>query len=138
MGLTVRFQGDVTQAGGHRRRLRRAWGPARALPGRGIRPLDSKAVALLRDGVCPRRSVADGVPGMGPWTYTHKTVLRISAVALAALIFVFWGQPTARVVIGITIGLLVVLGLIELIGRPPTQPKPKTAAPPGGLHAEHQ
>jgi hypothetical protein len=72
---------------------------------------------------------------VGPWTYTHKSALRISAVALAALIFVFWGQPTASVVIGITIMLLVVLGLIELIGRPPTQP---TAAAPGGLHAEHR
>jgi hypothetical protein len=60
---------------------------------------------------------------VGPWTYTHKTALRISAVALAALIFVFWGRPTALVVIGITIVLLVVLGLIELIGRPVSQPK---------------
>jgi hypothetical protein len=60
---------------------------------------------------------------VGTWTYTHKTALRISAVALAALIFVFWGRPTALVVIGITIVLLVVLGLIELIGRPASQPK---------------
>jgi hypothetical protein len=60
---------------------------------------------------------------VGPWTYTHKTALRVSAVALAALIFVFWGRPTAVVVIVITIVLLVVLGLIELIGRPPTQPQ---------------
>jgi hypothetical protein len=60
---------------------------------------------------------------VGRWTYTHKTALRISAVALAALIFVFWGRPTALVVIGITIVLLVVLGLIELIGRPVSQPK---------------
>jgi hypothetical protein len=73
---------------------------------------------------------------VGTWTYTHKTALRIAAVALAALIFVFWGEPTAGVVIGITIGLLVVLGLIELIGRPPTQPK--TAAPRGSLNAEHR
>jgi hypothetical protein len=60
---------------------------------------------------------------VGTWTYMHKTALRISAVALAALIFVFWGRPTALVVIGITIVLLVVLGLIELIGRPASQPK---------------
>jgi hypothetical protein len=32
--------------------------------------------------------------------------------------------------------LLVVLGLIELIGRPPTQPT--TAAPPASLRAEHR
>ena len=64
---------------------------------------------------------------VGTFTYAHKTALRISAVALAALIFVFWGHPTALVVILITILLLAVLGLIELIGRPPTQPQ--TAAP---------
>jgi hypothetical protein len=55
---------------------------------------------------------------VGAWTYVHRTGLRIGAVALAALIFVFWGRPTALGVIVITILLLVVLGLIELIGRP--------------------
>ncbi len=63
----------------------------------------------------------------GAWTYTHRHALRIGAVALAALIFVFWGQPTAAVTIVIAVLLLVVLGLIELIGRPPPQPAP---APP--------
>jgi hypothetical protein len=57
------------------------------------------------------------------WTYAHRTALRIGAVALAALIFVFWGRPTAAVVIVIAVLLLVVLGLIEVIGRPPAQPE---------------
>ena len=65
------------------------------------------------------------------WTYAHRTVLRIGAVALAALIFVFWGQPTAAVVVAIAILLLVVLGLIELIGRPPAPPSPAPSAPDG-------
>jgi hypothetical protein len=57
---------------------------------------------------------------VGTWTYAHRKGLRISAVALAALLFVFWGRPTAVVVVVIAILLLVVLGLIELIGsRPP-------------------
>jgi hypothetical protein len=60
---------------------------------------------------------------VGTWTYTHRRALRISAVALAALVFVFWGQPTAAVVIVIAVLLLVVLGLIELIGSPPAQPE---------------
>jgi hypothetical protein len=60
---------------------------------------------------------------VGTWTYAHRKGLRISAVALAALLFVFWGRPTAVVVVVIAILLLVVLGLIELIGsRPPPQP----------------
>jgi hypothetical protein len=72
-----------------------------------------------------RRGVSTGP--VGQWTYRHRRGLRIGAVALFALIFVFWGQPTALVVILLVILLLVVLGLIELIGRPPAEPK--TAAP---------
>jgi hypothetical protein len=63
---------------------------------------------------------------VGRWTYAHRTGLRIGATVLAALIFVFWGRPTAGVVIGIVVVLLVVLGLIELIGRPP-EPHPAAA-----------
>jgi hypothetical protein len=54
----------------------------------------------------------------GRWTYAHRTGLRVCAAALAALVFVFWGRPTAAVVIGLAVVLLLVLGLIELIGRP--------------------
>jgi hypothetical protein len=64
----------------------------------------------------------------GAWTYAHRHALRIGAVALAALIFVFWGQPTAAVTIVIAVLLLVALGLIELIGRPPPKPAPTPPA----------
>jgi hypothetical protein len=66
---------------------------------------------------------------VGRWTYAHRRGLRVGAVALAGVIFVFWGQPTADVVIVIAVLLLVVLGLIELIGRPPA-PSP-AGTPPG-------
>ena len=56
---------------------------------------------------------------VGTWTYAHRKGLRISVVTLAALLLVFWGRPTALVVILIAVLLLVALGLIELIGRPP-------------------
>jgi hypothetical protein len=71
-----------------------------------------------------RRGVSTGP--VGTWTYTHRTGLRIGVLALFALIFVFWGQPTAPVVIVLAVLLLVVLGLIELIGRPPAK-QPQTA-----------
>ena len=58
---------------------------------------------------------------VGRWTYAHRKGLRIGAVSLAALLFVFWGRPTGLVVILIAVLLLVVLGLIELIGRPPAR-----------------
>jgi hypothetical protein len=60
---------------------------------------------------------------VGTWTYAHRKGLRIGALALFALIFVFWGQPTGLVVIVLAVLLLVVLGLIELIGRPAKQPQ---------------
>ena len=53
---------------------------------------------------------------VGSWTFQHKTLLRVAAVGVAALIFVFWGQPTLAVAIWIVVLLLVALGLIELIG----------------------
>ncbi len=60
---------------------------------------------------------------VGTWTYTHRRGLRISAVALAALPVVFWGQPSVPLLIVVAVLLLVVLGLIEMLGsRPPAQP----------------
>ena len=59
---------------------------------------------------------------VGDWTATHKTVLRVGCVAVAALIFVFVGQPTVGLVILLVVLLLVALGVIELLaGRPPEQ-----------------
>jgi hypothetical protein len=55
---------------------------------------------------------------VGEWTYAHRRALRIGATSIAVLVFVFWGRPTASVVIVIAVLLVVVLGLIELIGRP--------------------
>ena len=68
-----------------------------------------------------RRGVSTGP--VGQWTYLHRRGLRIGAVALAALIFISWGEPTVLFVIVLVILLVIVLGLIELIGRPPAQPE---------------
>jgi hypothetical protein len=59
---------------------------------------------------------------VGRWTYAHRAALRIGAVVVAVLIFVFWGRPTPAVVIVLAALLLLVLGLIELIGKPPPEP----------------
>ncbi|MBO0815793.1 MAG: hypothetical protein J2P30_11730 [Actinobacteria bacterium] len=74
-----------------------------------------------------RRGVSTGPAGR--WTYAHRHALRICAVGLAAVIFVFQGRPSAASIIVLVIILLLVLGLIELIGRPPA--KPEVAGQPG-------
>jgi hypothetical protein len=82
--------------------------------------------SLLKSGLSRIRNYGEtrGVSTgpFGEWTYAHRHVLRIGAVALFALIFVFWGDPTGLVVIVLVIFLLLVIGLIELIGRPPAKP----------------
>jgi len=79
-----------------------------------------KAFAWIRSSG-ERRGLSTGPAGR--WTYAHRHALRICAVGLAAIIFVFQGRPTAASVIVLVIVLLVVLGLIELIGRPPAKPE---------------
>jgi hypothetical protein len=58
---------------------------------------------------------------VGTWVYAHKRALRVGAVILAALALVFWGRPTGKVVLGLTLALLVVLAIIEFLGRRPAQ-----------------
>jgi hypothetical protein len=77
---------------------------------------------------------------VGAWVYANKRALRIGAVTLAALVLVFWGRPTGKVVLGLTLALLVVLAIIEFLGRRPgpaaveTAPAgpPLNAPPPPG------
>jgi len=56
---------------------------------------------------------------VGTWVGAHKRALRIGAVAAASLALVFWGRPTGKVVIGLTLALLAALAIIEFLGRPP-------------------
>jgi hypothetical protein len=71
---------------------------------------------------------------VGAWVYGRKRALRIGAVTLAALVLVFWGRPTGKVVLGLTVALLVVLALIEFLGRRPG-PGAVEAAPAAPLSA---
>jgi hypothetical protein len=56
---------------------------------------------------------------VGAWVYANKKVLRIGAVALAALALVFWGQPTGKTVLLLAVLLLVALALVEFLAQPP-------------------
>ncbi|CCH88244.1 putative Integral membrane permease [Modestobacter italicus] len=87
-----------------------------------------------------RRSVArrlhetrGGPAADGPvatWVRAHVRGLRIGAVAVAVLVFVFLTQPSGIAVLVIATGLLVVLAVIEFLGRPATAPPvPADAVP---------
>jgi hypothetical protein len=115
-------------------RLRAAGAGARAgrrtgsVPGRFL--ADRRRRASSGDGPTgphPRRQVGDrtsGHLGSGP-----VKGLRIGAVALAALLFVFLPQPTGAAILFIAVGLLVVLVGIEFLTRPgPTPITPPTSA----------
>lgn len=64
---------------------------------------------------------------VGAWIYTYKRVLWIAVIAIAALVLVFWDQPTGKVIVGITLAVLVVLVIIEFLGRPPSPVAPEPA-----------
>jgi hypothetical protein len=55
---------------------------------------------------------------VGTWVGANKRALRIAAVAAAALALVFWGRPTGKVVLGLTLALLAALAIIEFLARP--------------------
>ena len=65
----------------------------------------------------------------GVWVETNKRALQIGAVILACLALVFWSQPTGKVVLGLTLALLVVLALIEFLGRRPAGARVEAQAP---------
>ncbi len=97
--------------------------------------------------VATRRGVANGIGWLrehgaraglragpvGVWTAAHIRLLRIAAVVVAVLVFVFWGQPTLAVVIVLVLALLLVLGIIELLASPDRSgtPQPPASAPAG-------
>jgi hypothetical protein len=87
----------------------------------------SKGIGWLRGGA---ESVGFRTGPVGAWVYRYKRVLWIAVIAIAALVLVFWDQPTGRVIIGLTLAVLVALVIIEFLGRPPTPATPEPSEPP--------
>ena len=77
----------------------------------------TKGIAWLRGGA---EKAGFRTGPVGAWVYTYKKVLWIAVIAIAALVLVFWDQPTGKVIIGLTLAVLVVLVIIEFLGRPPS------------------
>jgi hypothetical protein len=64
---------------------------------------------------------------VGVWTGEHKRVLRAAVVLAGGLALLFWSQPTAGVVIGTAVAVLVGVGLVELVSRPAVADAPRDA-----------
>jgi hypothetical protein len=81
----------------------------------------SDTAVRIRRSVADRLHSARGPAAGGPvptWVRAHVRGLRIAAVALAVLTFVFLTQPTGITILVLAAALLVVLAVIEYLGRP--------------------
>jgi hypothetical protein len=78
----------------------------------GIRRWTSGRLQSVRGGPAP-----DGP--VGTWVRTHVRALRVTAVVLAVLAFVSLSELSGRAILLIAVLLLLVLGVIEFLARPP-------------------
>jgi hypothetical protein len=58
----------------------------------------------------------------GAWTFAHKRILRVAAIVAGALVLTFWSQPTVTVIVVTAAVVLIAIGVIEFLGRPPAVP----------------
>ena len=56
---------------------------------------------------------------VGAWVFTYKRWLRLGIVVVGAVIIVFWSQPTVPVILTVTGIVLLLLAVVEFLGRPP-------------------
>ncbi len=85
------------------------------------RGLDAGGRALARTGVS-----FGPVPGV---LRHYRRAIVVGAVLLAVLILVLWGTPGIAGVIWLTVGVLVFLGLVELVARAEGPPPARTPVP---------
>jgi hypothetical protein len=77
---------------------------------------------------------------VGAWTYSHKRFLRLAVVIAGGLTLTFWSRPTIAVVVVTALVVLFAIGLVELVGRPPSEPAPGAAgeAPEGAVPRQRE
>jgi hypothetical protein len=67
--------------------------------------------------------------GFGVWVAAHRGPLRIAAVLLTLVALLLWNHPRWVTLVGLTVVLLLVLGLIEFVARAATSRQPPVSAP---------
>jgi hypothetical protein len=90
----------------------------------------TRGIGRLRGGA---ESAGLHTGAFGSWVWAHKRALRVGVVAAGAVALIFWSQPTAGVVVLLTVLVLLVLAVVEFLGRPPAGtgvPGPPVTGPP--------
>jgi hypothetical protein len=93
------------------------------------------AVRIRRSVAVRLHGIRGGPAATGPvatFVRMHLRGLRIGAVALAVLAFVFLEQPTGAAILVIAALLLVVLAVLEFLGRPVESPPAEPVTAPDG------
>lgn len=83
---------------------------------RSLRASAGRAFATVR-GWGQQRGVTTGP--VGTWLYAHRTFLRVLVIAVAGLVVLLAPAPTPALVVTTAVVTLVVIGLLELLARPP-------------------
>ncbi|MGZ4566655.1 MAG: hypothetical protein ACXVFZ_07460 [Blastococcus sp.] len=93
------------------------------------------AVRIRRWSAGQLHRIRGGPAAGGPvatWVGSHVRGLRIGAVALAVLVFVFMKEPTGVEILVLAVLLLLVLAVIEFLARPGETPPPAPASTDAG------
>ncbi|MDM7831465.1 hypothetical protein [Cellulomonas edaphi] len=69
--------------------------------------------------------------GFGVWLGARRTLLRWVVIALGVLVIIAADEPTVGLVVWTTVGVLVVMGILELLSASPERPSEAQIAPCG-------
>ena len=79
--------------------------------------------AALQGGIGSLRGGAEAAGWrtgrVGTWTHAHRRALRVGVVAAGGLTLMFWTRPTAWVVLGIALVVVLLLTVVEFLATPP-------------------
>jgi hypothetical protein len=82
-----------------------------------------KTRATFRHGLGSAREGAESAGWdtgrLGTWVFARRRTLQIVSLVIGGLALMFWTRPTAWVVLGVALVVVVLLALIEFLGTPP-------------------
>ena len=89
----------------------------------GPAPTATRTRAFFSRGIGGARDSAEahGVQtgAFGTWIYAHKRAIWLTIVIAGGFTLTFWSRPTAGIVVVTALVVLVLVGIVELLARPP-------------------